>query len=107
MKKKRKPTKKLSPSKFSVKALSEDYSIDSGVDFYTVNSFAERQILEIKISGNVYKVVKFNSEAKIVARIDNTLYNFPVIIAAPGSKEKLAKAYAELRERESLAEVEE
>jgi hypothetical protein len=73
--------------------------------FLSTNSLEEKKIFEIKTEGNIFKVVTQNKEKKIVARINDALYNFPIIIAEPGSREKILKAYEELREDKKELEL--
>ena len=109
MKKRRKANKnqkqQLNATQVFAKAVISEYSKEIDQAFYTTNSLAEKKILAIKSEGDVYKVVKVNGASKIVARIDDAVYNFPALVASPGAKAKLKKAYQELKERENLESV--
>jgi len=72
--------------------------------FYNSNIIAEKEILEIKSKGNLYKAVRYKEHSKIVARINDTLYNFPAIITERGTSKKIAETYRELRRREGVEE---
>lgn len=93
--------KEVSPNSLFAQVVKVAYSQRMGNEFYTASNIADKHILEIKDDGSVFKAIRNEYDAKIIARIDNTVYNFPAIIAAPGSKAKLAEAYAELRMRET------
>ena len=64
--------------------------------FYTTNAAAEVDLISKFPEGDVYKVVVNDARAKIVARINEKLYNFPAVVTAPGSKDKVRQAYLEL-----------
>lgn len=60
--------------------------------FIRANSLAEKELLKIEPVGNLYRGVTWNEHKKIVARIDNKLYNFPAVIGDFGTAEKIKKA---------------
>lgn len=93
---------KVNPNEAFAKAIKLSYTKDIGEAFYTANSMTDKIILDINVEGDIYKAVIVEGNSKILARIDNTVYNFPAIISAPGTRAKLIAAYAELKKRESL-----
>lgn len=109
MKKQKKTNKglkhKLSPNEAFVKAVKYSYLAENDNAFYTTIALTEKSILDIKIDGNVFKAVRIEGETKILARIEDAVYNFPAIVTAQGTRAKLIAAYAELKERESLESV--
>lgn len=97
---------KLNPNEAFAKAVKVAYSARTTHDFYTAVELSEKSIMDIKVDGNLYKAVRVAGESKILARIDDAVYNFPAIITAQGTRAKLIAAYAELKEREYLESVE-
>jgi len=97
---------KLNPNEVFAKAVKVAYSDRINHDFYTALDLSEKSIMDIKVDGNLYKAVIVAGESKIVARIDDAVYNFPAIITAQGTRAKLIAAYAELKERESIESIE-
>ena len=68
--------------------------------FYKSNSEFEKTFLKILPKGNIYRGVVINQEySKIVARIDDALYNIPAILCANGTSKKIASAHKEVNKR--------
>ena len=101
--KKQKIVNKGLKQKLNIKDISERNEIDA---FYTAIALSDKAIMNIKEKGNVYKAVIIEGESKILARIENTVYNFPAFITVQGTKAKLTAAYAELKKRKSLEKIE-
>lgn len=94
---------KKSPSKVFISNVKKYYPEIYGEEFYSANSIiADKCLMDIEDKGNLFKAIRNDTEAKIVARIDNAVYSFPAVIASPGANEVLIEAYAELNRREKL-----
>lgn len=61
---------------------------------------SEKVIFDRTPKGNSYKAIINDNTSKIIARIDDKIYGFSVLVGESGTSEKLKQAYRDLRQEE-------